>query len=73
MVLVWDSERAAPSLKSLARVAGDARDPLPVLVIDATTHYPGSDSFNFRLQMILYSVYLRKLNILELKVILRFF
>lgn len=41
VVLVWDSERAAPSLKSLARAADDLRDPLPVLVIDATTHYPG--------------------------------
>ncbi|KAJ0182552.1 hypothetical protein K1T71_001921 [Dendrolimus kikuchii] len=41
VVLVWDSERAAPTLKSLSRVAGDPRDPLPVLVIDATTHYPG--------------------------------
>lgn len=41
VVLVWDSERAAPSLKSLARAADDIRDPLPVLVIDATTHYPG--------------------------------
>ncbi|XP_022821754.1 exostosin-1 [Spodoptera litura] len=41
VVLVWDSERAAPSLKSLSRLAGDTRDPLPVLVVDATTHYPG--------------------------------
>lgn len=41
VVLVWDSDRAAPSLKSLTRLAGDTRDPLPVLVIDATTHYPG--------------------------------
>ncbi|XP_060803730.1 exostosin-1 isoform X2 [Amyelois transitella] len=41
VVLVWDSERAAPSLVSLARAAGDTREPLPVLVIDATTHYPG--------------------------------
>ncbi|KAJ2947844.1 hypothetical protein O0L34_g9633 [Tuta absoluta] len=41
VVIVWDSERAAPSLKSLARVVGDSREPLPVLVIDATTHYPG--------------------------------
>ncbi|VVD02112.1 unnamed protein product [Leptidea sinapis] len=35
------SERAAPSLKALSRLAGDARDPLPVTVVDATTHYPG--------------------------------
>ncbi|KAI8438449.1 hypothetical protein MSG28_010960 [Choristoneura fumiferana] len=42
VVIVWDSERAAPALASLPRAAGDARDPLPVLVIDATTHYPGS-------------------------------
>lgn len=41
VVLVWDSERAAPSLKSLSRMAGDSRDPLPVIVVDATTHYPG--------------------------------
>ncbi|XP_050347798.1 exostosin-1 [Nymphalis io] len=41
VVLVWDSERAAPTLKSLSRMAGDLRDPLPVIVIDATTHYPG--------------------------------
>ncbi|XP_022129360.1 exostosin-1 [Pieris rapae] len=41
VVLVWDSERAAPSLKSLMRMAGDVRDPLPVTVVDATTHYPG--------------------------------
>ncbi|KAG6457742.1 hypothetical protein O3G_MSEX010462 [Manduca sexta] len=41
VVVVWDSERAAPSLKSLSRLAGDLREPLPVLVIDATTHYPG--------------------------------
>lgn len=41
MVVVWDSERAAPSLKYLSRAADDTRDPLPVLVIDATTHYPG--------------------------------
>ncbi|XP_050666654.1 exostosin-1 [Leptidea sinapis] len=41
VVLVWDSERAAPSLKALSRLAGDARDPLPVTVVDATTHYPG--------------------------------
>ncbi|XP_063616652.1 exostosin-1 isoform X1 [Cydia splendana] len=41
VVIVWDSDRAAPSLKSLARAAGDPRDALPVLVIDATTHYPG--------------------------------
>ncbi|XP_047505029.1 exostosin-1 isoform X2 [Pieris napi] len=41
VVLVWDSERAAPSLKSLLRMAGDVRDPLPVTVVDATTHYPG--------------------------------
>ncbi|XP_014356088.2 exostosin-1 isoform X2 [Papilio machaon] len=41
VVLVWDSERAAPTLKSLARMAGDDREPLPVVVIDATTHYPG--------------------------------
>lgn len=46
---MWDSDRAAPSLKSLARVAGDTRDPLPVLVIDATTHYPGLDTFTFAL------------------------
>ncbi|XP_064292384.1 exostosin-1 isoform X2 [Plodia interpunctella] len=41
VVLVWDSDRAAPSLSTLPRAAGDRRDPLPVLVIDATTHYPG--------------------------------
>ncbi|XP_032528733.1 exostosin-1 isoform X1 [Danaus plexippus] len=41
VVLVWDSERAAPSLTSLSRTAGDSRHPLPVVVIDATTHYPG--------------------------------
>ncbi|XP_041975092.1 exostosin-1 [Aricia agestis] len=41
VVLVWDSERSAPSLKYLARMAGDPREPLPVVVIDATTHYPG--------------------------------
>ncbi|GBP45743.1 Exostosin-1 [Eumeta japonica] len=41
VVLVWDSERAAPSLQRLSRPVGDARAPLPVVVVDAATHYPG--------------------------------
>ncbi|XP_048489264.1 exostosin-1 isoform X1 [Plutella xylostella] len=39
VVVVWDSGRAAPALRSLAR---PARDALPVHVVDATTHYPGA-------------------------------